>query len=131
MSKSDDRVLTFFVSGALLAGAAACSKEAEPDHPIPVESVEHVNPGPKSAVPPSVSIDAGSAIAKPAPPLTVEPEPDRVNTNFQEEPIVERDKAPTFRTNTGRHKPPKKKEMKTNTGLIEKTPTKDKAPDSK
>ncbi len=59
MARSDDRILTFFVSGALLAGAAACSKETEPEEPrTNVAKEEHVNEGPTKE--PEANSDAGT-----------------------------------------------------------------------
>jgi hypothetical protein len=77
MANHDDRVLSFFVSGALLAGAAACSKTKKDDEqtsnsgPVPIEKIDagvadtnelptkHVNegqmPGPSDAGPKKVN----------------------------------------------------------------------------
>ena len=93
MGKVDERVLTFFVSGALVAGSAACSKESKSEEPITntAQHVDHVNEGPM----PSQAIDA----APNAPALR---EPDHVNV--AKEPDAE-EGTPTSNPDAEKRKP--------------------------
>lgn len=81
MAKTDERVLRFFVSGALLAGSAACSKSNSEEtlNEGPVEEV-HVNEGPMDEKPVEKNVNV---LPKESPDTVRVPVgiPDRVNTN--------------------------------------------------
>ena len=87
MAKTDERVLGFFVSGALLAGSAACTKNSS-DAKSNANNQEHVNEGPQNEKPVEKPVNEGSTdlpkkIDAPTPTdlseeVTVE---DRTNTN--------------------------------------------------
>lgn len=108
MGKVDERVLSFFVSGALVVGSAACSKETknEGPHTNTARHVDHVNEGPM----PANGIDAGAT--KPEAEIA---EPDHVNTRKEPDPKVAPEKTP-HRTNVGRQdQPTPKKPVHVNT----------------